>query len=254
MRVREIISYLSYKDLVERNVIPDILSTFKVKSVKYPVFIYKQENYALFGMFMDYIVRKGLRSLEGVNVSLGTDPISEFISMMSECEERTQLSNNYKLYVQDGYFGKAVTATLQLVQCDYPSEEQISESDIVKFIPRLTNIIKALKQEWIEKKLNLNLQYNVEYKYFPIEGHPDVVLDDTILDIKNTAGFKTIGEESCLQVLAYYALAKQNPRCTINKIGFIFPMQGKIEVIDVSTWESSIFMNEMINIASAYVI
>jgi deoxyribonuclease-4 len=109
---------------------------------------------------------------------------------------------------------------------------------IKNYIPTLVNMIKEIvnKYKYYEYYLSGTIKYNTEYKYKEFAGHPDIVTDTCVLDIKTTSSFTKMSKESCLQVLAYYALIKsQNPN--IQTIGFVLPMQREIILCDVSSWD-----------------
>jgi len=246
IRVREVIQHLKYNDLVKSKIIPDILSGITVATKRYSPFVYKNKKFSFFGMLMDYWIRKGLRSIKNINVDLGIDPLS------INCIPGDKLSSYLAIYQSNNLevnFSKCVIPVLEMVRIMY-QDEGFDNNDIIKYIPTLQNIVKEVNTKWIEQmtKLGLNLYYNKEYLYENIVGHPDVVTDIAILDIKNTSTFKKMGEEACLQVLTYYAICN-NPK--IKYGGFIFPMQRDIELFDLSEWDTTTFKNKLVDLVVA---
>ena len=74
------------------------------------------------------------------------------------------------------------------------------------------------------------------------QGHPDLVMDDTIFDIKTTGRFGKMRLHLVMQLLGYVALARGEGR-TINKIGAILPAQDIVLTYDVSDWDSSALLS-----------
>jgi deoxyribonuclease-4 len=266
MRVTEVIKKLSYDKLVKDNIIPDLLSLLTVESRKYPPFVYKNQSFSLFGMLMDYFVRKGLRTLPDSTIDLGLDPLLELMNDISETDA-IQCAIDLELYQQDDTsLNKCVTAIHRMVQLMYPRDLHFCDKDIVGFIPRLNNIIKGLRDQWIKKNVDRNISYNVEYEYENISGHPDIVNTNTILDIKNTCSFKTMGKSACLQIMAYYALyiaqhgnedKKESKKSKDNveenkiyRIGFVLPMQSKIKVFNVKAWDPSNYLHALLEVSN----
>lgn len=82
-----------------------------------------------------------------------------------------------------------------------------------------------------------NIQHGPQFVYKAIQGHPDLVGPNWILDVKTTSGFTKMAHESFLQILAYAALAH------ISAIGILLPLQRQILWYDVSQWDSSAYLN-----------
>jgi hypothetical protein len=115
--------------------------------------------------------------------------------------------------------------------------------NIEKYIPTIVNVIKELIIRWnnLDDYLNGEILFNVEYKNKHFSGHPDIVTDLCVLDVKNTASFKKMSKESCLQVLSYFALIKQT-NVNIKYCGFVLPMQRELVLIGLSEWDSVPFL------------
>lgn len=230
MRVTEITSTLKYKSLVNREMIPDILPFFDVASRKFPPFVYKTKDFAFFGMLMDYWVRVGFK--KDFNVELGKEP-----SGSKEDIEKYQSATS---------ISQACLPALNIVR-QIMGREGFSKEDIINYIPTLVNLSKELNVDMVEwkEKLGDTLTYNCEFVRGSLSGHPDVITPQVILDIKTTSTFKAMGESACLQILAYYALAKirgLNPR----RIGIIFPLQREVQMVTIHRWDYRPYLNMLL--------
>lgn len=238
LHVRDLISHLNYDGLVRTNYIPDLASYLtNLESKRYPRFVYRDKNFSFFGMCMDYWVRKGLRKIPEASIDLGTD--------------QNVSSNDLSIYHSNVPFNQSVIPALRIVSQMF-GQTVYSDEEIIKYIPTLTNIVKELNNKWIEQinYLGKELKYNAEYNFETITGHPDVVTETSILDIKNSASFKGICKESCLQILAYYALhQKLYQENKVKYIGFILPMQREIRTFCMEGWDSSFFLNELLKVS-----
>ncbi|CAK7994801.1 Hypothetical protein POVR1_LOCUS325 [uncultured virus] len=105
MRVREVILGLSYDDLVRQEIIPDLLSSFKVTTKRYSPFVYVNKNFSFFGMLMDYWVRAGLTSIPGLEIDLGSEPT-----------EGLAAKEDIALYRTSKTVSKSVLAVLRIVR------------------------------------------------------------------------------------------------------------------------------------------
>jgi endonuclease IV len=117
------------------------------------------------------------------------------------------------------------------------------------YIGPITNIVKALSAKIRENKdiIQGPIVYNKELSYKCLSGHPDMMCDNVILDIKTTSSFKSMAESSILQVLAYYALAKQTDNYNnINYIGFILSNQRELLLLNLNNWDSSGYLSLLV--------
>ncbi|CAK7994800.1 Hypothetical protein POVR1_LOCUS324 [uncultured virus] len=87
-------------------------------------------------------------------------------------------------------------------------------------------VIKELNASWNKEILGTKVQYNMELAVGNLTGHPDIMTESAVLDIKTTSSFKSIGKESCLQILGDYIIY----------CGVVLPMQREIQTVDLSTW------------------
>lgn len=209
-RVRSIIPYLNYRQLIDDNVVPDLDETFDplIKTVrKYPPFVYKSKAFDHFGMLIDYLIRGALR-------------INGKFDVFDE---------NYKdeTYYTTNNLNQMAEAARLIVNQIY-NAEPFTKAEIQSYIPILVNTTKALLSDFNKFELEGLLMYNSELTLGDIQGHPDVIIGDTILDIKNTSSFVKMKEETYLQILCYWAMSD----CTT--VGIILPIQRMVTVTDMS--------------------
>jgi len=247
IRTRAIINNLSYDDLVKQRIIPDLmpfLSPDVIAIKKYSPFVYANKHpnhFASFGVLMDYIIRAGLRINLQQKVELGVDPTAEVIQSLPDHKvaEAISIMNAYETSKNMNDIARSALelTTLLMGKCDYTHEM------MAKYVPTLVNIVKDIIIKWNHFAFYLSgtVKFNAEYSYGCFAGHPDVITDQSILEIKTTGSFPKMAKESCLQVLAYYAIMK--PKLpSVKYVGFILPLQRTISVYDVSTWDSARYL------------
>jgi len=250
IRTRAIIQKLSYDDLVKRGIIPDLFSFIEqsettVAIKRYPPFVYcnkEGSKFSFFGVLMDYIIRAGLRINLKQKVEIETDPITNIIQTspdenipnIVESLTNYETSNNINDIIRDAL---VLTSTLF-------GKSIYSHEEIQKYIPCLVNIIKDIVAKWNSYGVYLDgiIRFNTEYSYGTFSGHPDIVVNKCVLDVKTTGSFRKMAKESCLQVLAYYALMKPTTP-TLQYVGFLFPLQRDIAIYDVSNWDASEYLH-----------
>jgi len=79
------------------------------------------------------------------------------------------------------------------------------------------------------------VEYEPEWHSGVVVGHPDLVYQDCVYDIKTTGRFNAMRSETILQVLSYFCLA-QNLDKPISKVGLVLPAQRLVLVCDLSGW------------------
>lgn len=242
LHTRDIITRLSYKKLVEEGIIPDIISVINknpkvITNKRYPPFVYEGKDFAFFGMLLDYIVRAGLRINLQQEFELGMDPNSHKIQNLPDIE-LMEMMKHINIYETSRNMNDVCLSSLELVSFMY-DKHPYTYGQINGYVSNIINIMKEIIDKWQKygNCLNGTIKYNKEYSSNQFFGHPDVVVgDNTVLDIKNTASFPKMAEESCLQILTYYALMKLSIP-TMKYVGFILPMQRDVILCDVDGWD-----------------
>lgn len=224
IRVRAIIPRLSYDDLVASSVIPDLCSVIPIYPTKrYPPFVYKSKDFAGFGVLMDYVVRAGLRI--NYPADLGIEPCGSDHPSLSTYSTTTN-------------YNDIMTSSANLINSSF------DKGDLQKYVGVSVNINKELSAKWNHfiYYLKGTIRYNMEFQYGVFEGHPDIVTDHAVLDIKNTVSFAKMSKESSLQVLAYFALMKHSG-WDVKYVGFVLPMQRDIFLCDLTRWDYTSYLS-----------
>lgn len=79
-----------------------------------------------------------------------------------------------------------------------------------------------------------------------IVGHPDLICDNVVYDIKTTGKFGAMRIMTIFQLLSYYCLCQMN-ELQINSIGLVLPLQLSIIVYDLSAWHWKPFYDRLQN-------
>lgn len=99
--------------------------------------------------------------------------------------------------------------------------------------------------KWILENLKYKtIEYEPEWGWGSVIGHPDIVTEDTIYDVKMTGAFGKMRSETILQVINYYCLSKLN-RLNKRYIGLILPAQKLIVKVDMKGWKWKPVWREM---------
>jgi deoxyribonuclease-4 len=260
--VREVIPYLSYDFLVEGGIIPRMgemsppgLYTTKPHHPSIHPKKKKDEeddglsccekeekpnNYSCFGMFVEFVVK---------------DMLSFHFP----------LYDNGNLYKKD--WMKNIDSSMVEAQKLYPCKLPKGST----YITYLASVEKALHQQMPPcKKILYNHVLSAQLdNIMTIQGHPDLVsiIDDgkvsekmyisddkssgskiCIFDVKTFARFQAESKdsESFLQILTYFCLAKHAGQ-NVTHVGLILPLQRKVAVYDLSTWDRWFEYLQLIN-------
>ncbi len=278
-RVYQVIKYLSYNRLVNNNIIPDLLleieETVFLKG-DHPSFVYNTKSFMFFGMLYDYIIRGGLRLfLPNQDISLGTDPIyshivdiindmknistyetsEDIIDVIKSSLYLTSLLYDDHPYTDEDIFGKRIFKKDSSNESFDKSFLKISEA----YSETIIDVIFKIIYKWYKyrKYLSGKVLFNAEYSYKKkIVGHPDIVTDMCVLDIKTTKSLANMGKLATLQVLTYYSLIKESFDKTSEEfssfkyVGFLLPLQKDIIIFDLGDWDYHNYLNVLTEICS----
>lgn len=209
-RVRSIIPYLNYAGMISEGIIPNLDDCFPAEAFvmkKYPSFVYQSKAFDHFGMLVDYLIRGALRIQGKCDV---------FDEQMSD-----------ELYYTTTNLNEMAESARQIVSRMYDNEV-FTKAEIQSYIPTLVNITKSLMIDLTKYELTGLMMYNAELTYQGIQGHPDIIVGDAVLDIKTTSSFTKMKEDTYLQILIYWAISE------CNTVGVVLPNQRLIAVADLS--------------------
>lgn len=247
IRTRAITDHLDYDNLVARGIIPDIVPSIQPTALtvkRYPPFVYScqdDDKFSFFGMFMDYIIRAGLRVNLTQSVELGIDTNAEAIQTLPDTK-MLEIMDHLNKYETSRNMNDIAQAALVLTSMMY-GKSLFNREQIQGYVPTLVNIVKEIINHWniLGTYLTGTVKFNAEYTHGSFSSHPDIVTDNCVLDIKNTASFTKMSKSSCLQVLAYYAVIKlTNPG--MQYIGFVLPMQRDIAIFSLGNWNPAAYL------------
>ncbi len=239
--VREVISYLNHDDLVVNGVIPSLIEGVPKVSKRFPLWVYRNKSFSFFGMMMDFLVRRML-SVK-VPAKYNTEPVSKV--METDMENYSSYVESLTRYLDSSLkWIDVIWDAYRLTEVMMGQTDVYTREEVFKFIPTLQNIFKDLHHKWSEYSsyLGSNLSYNVELVHSNLQGHPDVVTDTAILDIKTTGDYSKMAIETSLQILTYYALARIN-KLEVKYVGVILPLQREILLYDVSAWDPKDYLD-----------
>lgn len=245
IRTRAVIEHLSYDTLVKQGVIPNVYALIEqsptaVAVKRYPPFVYTKKDFTFFGVFWDYMIRAGLR-LYLPKTELGVDPCTEMIQTLPDTE-MLEMIRHLSIYETGTNVHDLAQSALTLTSGLYRNK-LYNPADIQGYVPTIVNVIKEVVNRWnvYAEQLSGLVRFNAEYIHGQLSGHPDIVTETCVLDIKNTSSFAKMGKEACLQVLTYYALIKETTP-TIQYVGFVLPMQREVLLYHLGNWDPRPFL------------
>lgn len=100
---------------------------------------------------------------------------------------------------------------------------------------------KLLRERFIRGKA----KYQEEWTLGPIQGHPDLIYEDCIYDIKTTGMFNAMRSNTILQLLSYFCLGRELFPGKFNKVGLILPAQNLILEVNLKGWDHTLFWKEL---------
>jgi deoxyribonuclease-4 len=215
-RVRTILPYINYTELNKNKILPSKpmftqgFSDVENKIIKIPTRggsfpkMVKKLGYPFFGVLLDMFIRVVL-----VNRTIPTA---------------------YQIY---NIYNQASNS--------FQSDNFITMKDVDNEIEYFNVIAK-----WILTKIKDSdlITIEPEWEYGKVQGHPDLIVNDTVYDIKTTGAWTRMRSETILQVLSYYCLGKLLQK-GIKKIGIILPCQKMIISVDLIGWKWKSFWKEL---------
>lgn len=226
------ISKMRYDSLIRRSIIPDLdLVTEKIPVTRYPQVIISTKRYAFFGMFFEHVLKKYYSCIrfKGEKARIVTDYGTGSV-----------VYQNYVDCSKEEVFQHA-----NLLTAEQLNLRPFSQNELAKIEDFVIGRCKTMTKQW-KRIYGQKLYFGMELTNGQVQGHPDLVTDTTVFDVKCGCTTKQTRKESFLQILAYWAL---HP--TLTKIGLILPMCGKYIVYDLSGYSKSLFLHELKQIAEA---
>lgn len=206
----------------------------------YPEWVNQYKKWALFGTFTDYMIRKI------IHIHYPTKIISEniiaykAIDLLPSSDFKTQALEWTNRYTDDNLtWEESLLDTFKMSHLDryYRAKELESFTvpddlviECIPFFDRIESWIVPLFDNGI--KISLNPPIGINFG-----ADPDLIIDDTIYEIKTVKQPKKYVSMDYYQLLGYAAIAEKRGFET-NRIGYIFPLQLKTAYMNIINWNS----------------
>lgn len=133
------------------------------------------------------------------------------------------------------------------VQWGEKRKENILTDKYMEFYKKLFELVKSIPK--IRSDFS-NVQLDVELRDGELYGHPDLIVEDCVYDIKTTKCWLKMRQDTIHQLLSYYVLTKKM-KLPITKIGLVLPLQNEVKIVSLESWKYDSFwekLNEIHNI------
>lgn len=205
MRVHQVTPDFDYRQLVQSGEVPELtLPATAYARRRHPPWLYRGEGYQWMGLIVDFLCRQALRHQCVDAVAFGS-------------ELDTNMAWTQYVYV-----------ALEYSEALLGRPAPFTRVELVSYIPTLQVLFKAIVAQYqqVMQYVGNSLIYNAEVTSDFVCGHPDIVTDDAIFEIKFTTNFEGMLGDACLQLLAYAAMYQTR------YIGFILPLQQLVVLWD----------------------
>ena len=251
LRVRQIIPTLSYSHLRDQGIIPDMDCMFDSPTKRYPKWVYRCNKegrvdcFSYMGWFYEYMVRKMIS--HSVPVHWGIESIVGRIDELMETdpEQVAKYADILSRYTDEKVEWKSlVWDVFQLCGLHGPGPLPVTKEEVYTLFGKLGALNKMIGG--FGNCAEANISYNVELEHLTIQGHPDIISDEWVIDVKCCTSFKSMAEESLLQVLSYAALARAMGR-TVDFVGIFLPMQHELPMFQIIDWDHKPFLQKLLD-------
>jgi len=155
--------------------------------------------------------------------------------------------------IEYGHFAEIVVK--QIIRDVYCSDEidisflqyELSESFRIYFNEDdFEDLVAILEDKFQDCELpEYDLEWDLYHNGEHIQGHPDIVIGDTIYDVKATGQFNKMRNYCIYQLLSYYCLGNELYYNRFKKIGLILPSQNLVLTVDLRHWDYLPFLDRM---------
>jgi deoxyribonuclease-4 len=231
-RVRELLSYLNYDELVEEKIIPsDVFSNFGKKKA-FPPWGYTSPS--SFGLFIEDVLFEILHNLE-------------FLCNNKHviCVQPKWIEQLPKLYKRS-FHSSSVPFDLNQ-QLDYQYFNALYNFVFQQLAPYIFDATSSIPRR---NDGHLVFEREPEIEYENVSGHPDMICHNNILDVKTTSNFQSMRKSTVLQLLSYSAITSGSGK-KYQYIGVILPQTKEIILYDVSLWNYKPFLSLLIKAAAS---
>lgn len=218
IRISSLLKSLSHHRLLDDGIIPELFRNESVPTKNPPPSTTTEKNPSHFGLFIDHLfINMYLANHQGSHS--GAIPIENYYTRP----------------------WKEIYLPLHEYVCGLYSTTHIPErvEKIRTYFMGMEKFVNSITLD--------HFVFETEERFDNILCHPDIVHGDTIYDIKTTRNL--FGDQMyphvCLQLLSYATLYRAMGK-TVNSVGVVLPMQRMIVKQDISSWDSSSFLIEII--------
>lgn len=207
-RVRQIIPFLNYGELRKKKIVPKQTMFTGIKKGGSFPSVARRMGYPTFGLFIDHLIRHILQNRD------------------KSWEEAL-----YPTYVE--------TARMMLM----PVIDQ-------KYFTAKDHHYYDALQTLVEEKFGTAERVEIEPEWIQgdIMGHPDLIVDGVIYDIKVSGSFNAMRIDCIHQILCYYVLAKKLGK-DVHSVGLFLPAQNDVVVYNLEDWDYEEFWGVLNEVA-----
>lgn len=236
IRTRILNRKLSYAKLARSSAILNIKKRTKGKipTRRHLKWVSKNSCQDIFGFISEYVIRKMISKIKPVDHG-DTDML-----IFSEDFWQSYIDPNieYSVILRDLIYN---INTLYFGGTKYmPTDDEIS-----KTITLFNKFEQDVILRWTNMIGNSVIEFNKVLEYEGIEGHPDIVIGNSIIDVKTTGYWDNMSADTALQILTYVSLYRRMGY-TPENVGVYLPMQQMLIWFDVSSWDDNKFWNKLI--------
>jgi deoxyribonuclease-4 len=224
IHVRQIISSMHYKTLVECDIIPHILKDVELNvNRKYLPWVYSGSKtnpniFSELGLFMEELIINAL-----------SPALSPMLSDYTG-------DNAYDMTAD--YYKKCWLSVSSNNECPIG----VTSAATINYWKKIVRVLMDTRP------IGSNILHCHEMVVKSVQGHPDIIDMDSydIIDVKVTTSFNTMKESAALQILSYAALARELGIPT-KRIGLVLPMQGIWLMYDIRDWDHTKYFNRLVS-------
>lgn len=243
-RTRQIIEFLPSLDWFkshDKN-FPDL--TYEGLTTKrYPMWLYKtikpfldkkktdSSSFTTFGIFMEIFIKNKLYNREDSATDWNIEPELGEEEWMKDPD--VDIYDVYR-HVVKFRTGKDI-------------KEVLSKDDFIS-AERRSRFFKKIGDAAIENlpmSLNFGEEIELETDDWTLQGHPDILGNDIVIDVKTVSSYYSKETDHLFQVLIYFVLLRLTNR-PVKKIGIYLPLQSELVSFNLRKWDSSIFEKELL--------
>lgn len=246
-------------------------STFDFTSLKitnnYPKWVDDRKDWAVFGSFTDYVIRRMINTIYPSKVKLFYNISNEhfqelrsyniYSEFLDECEEYISLYQNMNMEWRDILPEIYVMSHCDsLVRGGFLHKPSANDKEVLECIPFFEKVEKMIKT-----KLDTTKEFllNPVLGYVGLPSDADIITNDTVYEIKTTKYPERQMNVGYYQLLGYTVFYERLKKILhskpfpldykIKNIGFIFPLHEAVVKMDITSWterQKNLYMKKLL--------